>query len=80
MAKQQAGFSNVVRGDEELVRYQNKYEESMNPFEAFRGRVGPYALPLADRSELKLLPRCGVCARRNVAARSTTSIRLRRSS
>ncbi|GAA5968216.1 hypothetical protein JCM8115_006159 [Rhodotorula mucilaginosa] len=38
VAKQQAGFSNVVRGDEELVRYQNKYEESMNPFEAFRGR------------------------------------------
>ncbi|GAA5988242.1 hypothetical protein JCM10908_002127 [Rhodotorula pacifica] len=37
-AKQQSGFSNVVRGDEELIRYQNKYEESMNPFEAFRGR------------------------------------------
>ena len=44
-AKQQAGFSNVVRGDEELVRYQNKYEESMNPFEAFRGRVGPSSFP-----------------------------------
>lgn len=43
--KQQAGFSNVVRGDEELVRYQNKYEESMNPFEAFRGRVGPSSFP-----------------------------------
>lgn len=38
-ARQQAGFSNVVRGDEELGKYQNKYEESMNPFEAFRGRV-----------------------------------------
>lgn len=25
--------------DEELGKYQNKYEESMNPFEAFRGRV-----------------------------------------
>ncbi|BGP56100.1 hypothetical protein JCM8202v2_003711 [Rhodotorula sphaerocarpa] len=37
-ARAQSGFSNVVRGDEELVRYQNKYEESMNPFEAFRGR------------------------------------------
>ncbi|GAA5935894.1 uncharacterized protein JCM15063_001840 [Sporobolomyces koalae] len=37
-ARQQAGFSNVVRGDEELGKYQNKYEESMNPFEAFRGR------------------------------------------
>ncbi|POY71026.1 hypothetical protein BMF94_5952 [Rhodotorula taiwanensis] len=38
VARAQSGFSNVVRGDEELVRYQNKYEESMNPFEAFRGR------------------------------------------
>ncbi|GAA5828670.1 hypothetical protein JCM3766R1_003781 [Sporobolomyces carnicolor] len=39
--RQQAGFSNVVRGDEELGKYQNKYEESMNPFEAFkRGERG----------------------------------------
>ncbi|GAA6058937.1 hypothetical protein JCM10212_002889 [Sporobolomyces blumeae] len=37
-ARQQTGFSNVVRGDEELGKYQHKYEESMNPFEAFRGR------------------------------------------
>ena len=37
--RQQAGFSNVVRGDEELGKYQNKYEESMNPFESFRSRV-----------------------------------------
>ncbi|GAA5981296.1 hypothetical protein JCM5350_006091 [Sporobolomyces pararoseus] len=36
--RQQAGFSNVVRGDEELGKYQNKYEESMNPFESFRSR------------------------------------------
>lgn len=50
MAKQQAGFSNVVRGDEELVRYQNKYEESMNPFEAFRGRVGPSPFPASSSS------------------------------
>lgn len=38
-ARQATGFSNVVRGDEELGKYQHKYEESMNPFEAFRGRV-----------------------------------------
>ncbi|GAA6023391.1 hypothetical protein JCM10207_002531 [Rhodosporidiobolus poonsookiae] len=37
-ARQAVGFSNVVRGDEELGTYKNKYEESMNPFEAFRGR------------------------------------------
>ncbi|GAA6034575.1 hypothetical protein JCM8097_005404 [Rhodosporidiobolus ruineniae] len=37
-SRAQAGFSNVVRGDEELGTYKNKYEESMNPFEAFRGR------------------------------------------
>ncbi|GAA5824549.1 hypothetical protein JCM11251_000470 [Rhodosporidiobolus azoricus] len=37
-ARQQAGFSNIVRGDEELGTYKNKYEEQMNPFEAFRGR------------------------------------------
>lgn len=28
-----------MKGDEELGKYRNKYEESMNPFEAFRGRV-----------------------------------------
>lgn len=40
------------RGDEELGKYHNKYEESMNPFEAFRGRVRPpssaYREQLAD--------------------------------
>ncbi|GAA5979753.1 hypothetical protein JCM11641_004077 [Rhodosporidiobolus odoratus] len=36
-ARHQVGFSNIVRGDEELGTYKNKYEESMNPFEAFRG-------------------------------------------
>jgi len=33
------GFRAVVRGDEELGKYHNKYEESMNPFEKFRGQV-----------------------------------------
>ena len=56
-ARQQAGFSNVVRGDEELGKYHHKYEESMNPFEAFRGRVRiplslPHVLPQVDT------PRC----------------------
>ncbi|BGP17055.1 hypothetical protein JCM10213_000307 [Rhodosporidiobolus nylandii] len=37
-ARAQAGFSNVVRGDEELGTYKNKYDEALNPFEAFRGR------------------------------------------
>lgn len=27
------------RRDEEMGRYKDKYEESMNPFEAFKGRV-----------------------------------------
>lgn len=49
----QAGFRTVVRGDEELGKYHSKYEESMNPFEKFRGQVGlPYpslfARPQAD--------------------------------
>lgn len=38
-SKVQGGFQSTVRVDEELGKYQNKYEESMNPFEAFRGRV-----------------------------------------
>lgn len=38
-SKIQGGFHTTVRVDEELGKYQNKYEESMNPFEAFRGRV-----------------------------------------
>lgn len=29
------------RRDEEMGRYKDKYEESMNPFEAFKGRVSP---------------------------------------
>lgn len=39
----QRGFQTTVRVDEELGQYKNKYEESMNPFEAFRGRVGRLA-------------------------------------
>jgi homeobox protein cut-like len=38
-SKVHGGFQSTVRIDEELGKYQNKYEESMNPFEAFRGRV-----------------------------------------
>ena len=36
-----AGMLNgVMRGrDDEIGRYKDKYEESMNPFEAFKGRV-----------------------------------------
>jgi homeobox protein cut-like len=36
------GLSGVLTGarrDEEMGRYKDKYEESMNPFEAFKGRV-----------------------------------------
>ena len=36
-----AGMLNGVMGrrEEEIGRYKDKYEESMNPFEAFKGRV-----------------------------------------
>lgn len=33
------GLQGVLRRDEEMGRYKDKYEESMNPFEAFKGRV-----------------------------------------
>lgn len=59
-ARQQAGFSNVVRGDEELGKYQNKYEESMNPFEAFRGRVRTqFSQFLQQRHSLELVRMTG---------------------
>jgi hypothetical protein len=29
----------VMRREDEMGRYKDKYEESMNPFEAFKGRV-----------------------------------------
>ncbi|GAA6006458.1 CCAAT displacement transcription factor COY1 [Rhodotorula paludigena] len=54
-ARAQAGFSNVVRGDEELGKYQNKYEESMNPFEAFRGRERGRAIHMLNPLEKVLL-------------------------
>ncbi|GAA5962007.1 hypothetical protein JCM21900_002796 [Sporobolomyces salmonicolor] len=54
-ARQQAGFSNIVRGDEELGKYQNKYEESMNPFEAFRGRERGRAIHMLNPLEKVLL-------------------------
>ena len=46
MALSGAGGSNGLQGvmgrrDEEMGRYKDKYEESMNPFEAFKGRVSP---------------------------------------
>jgi homeobox protein cut-like len=35
-----AGLLNgVMRREDEMGRYKDKYEESMNPFEAFKGRV-----------------------------------------
>lgn len=40
--------------DEELGKYQNKYEESMNPFEAFRGRVS--LLSISSPVYLTILP------------------------
>lgn len=37
------------RRDEEMGRYKDKYEESMNPFEAFKGRVSRIDQPKAAR-------------------------------
>ncbi|KPV77777.1 uncharacterized protein RHOBADRAFT_51589 [Rhodotorula graminis WP1] len=54
-ARAQAGFSNVVRGDEELGKYHSKYEESMNPFEAFRGRERGRAMHSLNPLEKVLL-------------------------
>ena len=35
-------LNGVMRNrDDEIGRYKDKYEESMNPFEAFKGRVSP---------------------------------------
>lgn len=33
--------SNTRSRDGDLAKYKDKYEQSMNPFEAFRGRVSP---------------------------------------
>ncbi|KAK4704384.1 hypothetical protein P7C70_g1817, partial [Phenoliferia sp. Uapishka_3] len=43
------------RGDEEMGKYQNKYEESMNPFEAFRGRERGRAVQMLNPLEKVLL-------------------------
>ena len=32
-------LSGVLRNQDEIGKYKDKYEESMNPFEAFKGRV-----------------------------------------
>ncbi|KAI5477893.1 Golgi membrane protein [Pseudohyphozyma bogoriensis] len=45
----------TMRGDEELGKYQNKYEESMNPFEAFRGRERGRAVQMLNPLEKVLL-------------------------
>lgn len=37
-------FQTIVRVDEELGKWQKGYEDSMNPFEAFRGRVSAVLL------------------------------------
>jgi len=40
-----AGMLNgVMRREDDIGRYKDKYEESMNPFEAFKGRVSCFAL------------------------------------
>ncbi|ORY89725.1 CASP C terminal-domain-containing protein [Leucosporidium creatinivorum] len=48
-------FQTTVRVDEELGKYQNKYEESMNPFEAFRGRERGRAIHMLNPIEKVLL-------------------------
>jgi len=49
-----AGMLNgVMRREDDIGRYKDKYEESMNPFEAFKGRVSGYEYHLvapADRA------------------------------
>ncbi len=36
-----AGLSGAMnRREDEIGKYKDRYEESMNPFEAFKGRVG----------------------------------------
>lgn len=32
-------LSGAMRREDDIGRYKDKYEESMNPFEAFKGRV-----------------------------------------
>ena len=32
-------LTGVLRREDDIGRYKDKYEESMNPFEAFKGRV-----------------------------------------
>ncbi|KAK4054157.1 hypothetical protein OIV83_001183 [Microbotryomycetes sp. JL201] len=53
--KANVGFHSTVRIDEELGKYQNKYEESMNPFEAFRGRERGRAIHMLNPVERLLL-------------------------
>ncbi|KAK4054374.1 hypothetical protein OIO90_003607 [Microbotryomycetes sp. JL221] len=53
--KASTGFHSTVRIDEELGKYQNKYEESMNPFEAFRGRERGRAIHMLNPIERILL-------------------------
>ncbi|SGY13423.1 BQ5605_C010g05858 [Microbotryum silenes-dioicae] len=43
------------KGDEELGKFQNKYDESMNPFEAFRGRERGRAVHMLNPLEKVLL-------------------------
>ena len=40
----QNAIPNIPKSDESMNRYKNMYEERMNPFEAFRGRVRPRSL------------------------------------
>lgn len=45
-----AGGAGILNGvmrnrEDEIGRYKDKYEESMNPFEAFKGRVNPFFPP-----------------------------------
>jgi homeobox protein cut-like len=37
-------LNGVMRREDDIGRYKDKYEESMNPFEAFKGRVSFCAL------------------------------------
>jgi homeobox protein cut-like len=42
-------LSGALRREDDIGRYKDKYEESMNPFEAFKGRVRYSLYPREDK-------------------------------
>jgi hypothetical protein len=63
-------LNGVMRSrEDDIGKYKDKYEESMNPFEAFKGRVSVVGMSYGDRTDVAGSAACDTSAEPHGAGR-----------